>query len=122
MDPERSTLIMPTRSAGPAVPHPRLLAGRYRTIDEIGRGGMSTVYRARDEVLDREVAVKILLASLAEGDPAHVARFEREARAAAALAHPSVVKVYDTGQDRDTRFIVMEYVAGKGLGSKAWAR
>ncbi len=76
---------------------------------------MSTVHRARDQTLDRDVAVKILLPALAEGDPAHVARFEREARAAAALRHPAVVKIYDTGHDRGTHFIVMEHVAGQSL-------
>jgi serine/threonine-protein kinase len=76
---------------------------------------MSTVYRATDTVLDRVVAVKVLLRVLAEGDPTHVARFEREARAAGALRHPGVVKIYDTGLDRGVHFIVMEYVAGRGL-------
>ncbi|HEY1522261.1 MAG TPA: protein kinase [Solirubrobacteraceae bacterium] len=120
MDPDRSTLIMPARpgsrraQAARKLPG-RRLAGRYLLGEAIGHGGMSTVHRARDEVLDREVAVKILLAALAEGDPAHVARFEREARAAAALHHPSVVKVYDTGRDQGTHFIVMEYVTGQSL-------
>ena len=76
---------------------------------------MSTVYRATDTVLGREVAVKVLLAALAEGDPTYIARFEREARAAAALRHPAVVKVYDTGTDQGTHYIVMEFVAGRGL-------
>jgi serine/threonine-protein kinase len=115
MNPDRSTLIMPSRPPRRAVPHGRRLAGRYLIGEVIGRGGMSTVHRARDEVLDRDVAVKILLPALAEGDPAHVARFEREARAAAALHHPAVVKIYDTGHDRGTHFIVMEYVAGQSL-------
>lgn len=101
----------PVRAARPRQP----LAGRYIIGEVIGRGGMSTVHRARDEVLDRDVAVKILLPALAEGDPAHVARFEREARAAAALHHPAVVKIYDTGHDRGTHFIVMEHVHGQSL-------
>src|ERR1700693_5582015 len=115
MDPERSTLIMHGRPGLPPVERGRRLAGRYLMGETIGRGGMSTVHRARDEVLARDVAVKILLPALAEGDPAHVARFEREARAVAALRHPAVVKVYDTGRDRGTHFIVMEYVSGQSL-------
>lgn len=115
MDPDRSTLIMSKRPPRRPVARSRKLAGRYVIGEVIGRGGMSTVHRARDEILARDVAVKILLPALAEGDPAHVARFEREARAAAALQHPSVVKVYDTGRDRGTHFIVMEYVTGQSL-------
>jgi len=91
------------------------LAGRYELAEIIGRGGMGTVYRGTDLVLDRTVAVKLLPAALAEGDPRHVARFKREARAAASLAHPGVVAVYDTGEDEATRFIVMECVSGRSL-------
>lgn len=106
---------MQGRPGLPPVERGRRLAGRYLIGETIGRGGMSTVHRARDEILDRDVAVKILLPALAEGDPSHVARFEREARAVAALRHPAVVKVYDTGRDRETHFIVMEYVSGESL-------
>src|SRR2546421_1235980 len=91
--------------------------GRYRLDGVLGRGGMSTVYRADDTVLGRTVAVKVMLAGLADQDPAYVARFEREARAAAALRNPSVVAVYDVGADGDTRFIVMEYVSGRSLAT-----
>jgi serine/threonine-protein kinase len=96
---------------------PRTLAGRYELAEVIGRGGMGTVYRATDLILRRSVAVKILPAALAEGDPTHVARFEREARAAAALTHSGVVGVYDAGDDEATRFIVMECVAGRSLAA-----
>jgi serine/threonine-protein kinase len=96
---------------------PEPLAGRYRLEEVIGRGGMSTVYRGTDSVLERTVAVKILLAGLADEDPAYVARFHREARAAAALRNPAVVAVYDVGTDDETRFIVMEYVAGRSLAA-----
>jgi eukaryotic-like serine/threonine-protein kinase len=92
-----------------------VLAGRYRLEEVIGRGGMSTVYRARDETLGRTVAVKVLLAVLAEQDPTYAARFEREARAAAALDNPTVVTVYDTGVDAGSHYIVMEYIAGRSL-------
>ncbi len=93
----------------------RALAGRYELAEVIGRGGMGTVYRAVDLVLKRSVAVKMLPGPLADQDPTSVARFEREARAAAALSHPAVVAVYDTGADETTRFIVMELVAGRSL-------
>ena len=95
----------------------RLLAGRYRLEELIGRGGMSTVYRATDTLLGRTVAVKVLLEGLADEDPTYVARFEREARAAAGLANSAVVTVYDTGMDDETRFIVMEYVSGRSLAA-----
>jgi Protein kinase domain len=91
-----------------------VLAGRYELLDVLGRGGMGVVYRARDQVLDREVAVKLLASDLAE-DPTFVARFEREARAAARLSHPGIVSVFDTGHDGDTRFIVMECLHGSTL-------
>jgi serine/threonine-protein kinase len=90
-------------------------AGRYRLDEVVGRGGMSTVYRANDLMLGRTVAVKVLLAALAEEDPTYVARFEREARAAAALTHRAVVTIYDAGVDDDERFIAMEYVDGRTL-------
>jgi serine/threonine-protein kinase len=93
------------------------LAGRYRLEDVIGRGGMSTVYRATDRVLQRTVAVKVMSAALAESDPTHIARFEREARAAASLVHPGIVTVYDTGVDGDRRFIAMEFVDGQSLAA-----
>ncbi|HLY50679.1 MAG TPA: protein kinase [Solirubrobacteraceae bacterium] len=91
------------------------LAGRYRLEEVVGRGGMSTVYRATDEVLGRTVAVKILLPALADQDPTYSVRFEREARAAAALATSAVVTVYDTGVDAGSHYIVMEYIEGRSL-------
>jgi serine/threonine-protein kinase len=93
----------------------RVLAGRYRLDEVIGRGGMSTVYRATDLALDRVVAVKVALDPVAEENPTYVARFKREARAAAAINHPGVVTVYDAGADGPTRYIVMEHVEGKSL-------
>jgi predicted Ser/Thr protein kinase len=92
------------------------LAGRYELAGVIGRGGMGTVYRASDLRLDREVAVKVLPDWLVDQDPTSVARFEREARAAAALNHPAVVAIYDTGADQGSRFIVMELIEGRSLG------
>jgi len=76
---------------------------------------MSTVYRATDLSLDREVAVKVAMDPLLERDPVYAARFKREARAAAALSNPGVVTVFDAGADGPTRYIVMEYVEGRDL-------
>src|SRR3954467_2110001 len=83
-----------------------------------GRGGMAEVHRGRDLRLGREVAVKVLRSDLAR-DPSLQVRFRREAQAAAALNHPAIVAVYDTGEDRTatgaTPYIVMEYVEGETL-------
>ncbi len=80
----------------------------------LGTGGMATVWRARDEVLGRDVAVKVLSAQCA-ADPGFLARFEREARHAARLSHPRLVTVFDCSVDGATPFIVMELVAGRTL-------
>ena len=77
---------------------PRLLGGRYELDGVVGRGGMAEVYRARDIRLDRVVAVKTLRDDLAR-DQTFQARFRREAQSAASLNHPSIVAVYDTGED-----------------------
>lgn len=90
-----------------------LLAGRYRLVARIGAGGMATIYRARDETLDRDVAVKVLHGHLAD-DASLLERFRTEARHAASLLHPSVVNVFDQGA-ADLPYIVMEYVAGPSL-------
>ena len=89
--------------------------GRYRLERPLGHGGMATVFLARDEELDRPVAIKVLAQNLA-GDKAFRERFLREARLAAQLSHPNVVSVYDAGEAEDGRpFIVMEYVPGTTL-------
>jgi eukaryotic-like serine/threonine-protein kinase len=92
---------------------PTEVAGRYRVERRLGAGGMSTVFMATDTVLERPVAVKLLAEHLADDD-AFVARFRREALAAARLQHPNVVQVFDSGQDQESRrhYIVMEYVDG----------
>jgi serine/threonine-protein kinase len=90
------------------------LVGRYALRGLIGQGGMADVELALDTILDREVAVKILHARYAD-DPSFLARFRREAQAAASLNHPNIVAVYDTGEDDGRPFIVMEYVAGQSL-------
>jgi tRNA A-37 threonylcarbamoyl transferase component Bud32 len=93
----------------------RRLAGRYVLEDRIATGGMATVWRARDEVLARTVAVKCLRDELAR-DPAFAERFQREAVAAARLTHPNIISVFDTGVDQGASFIVMEYFPGLTLG------
>ena len=92
---------------------PSEVAGRYRIDRRLGAGGMSTVFLATDTVLERPVAVKLLAEHLAE-DEAFVARFRREALAAARLQHPNVVQVFDSGEDPASHrhYIVMEYVDG----------
>src|SRR5205823_3050052 len=92
----------------------RTLGGRYELEEELGSGGMATVYRGTDRVLGRTVAVKVLASNYAR-DQAFVARFRREAQAAARMNHPGVVNVYDTGSDNGTHFIVMEHVQGRTL-------
>jgi len=97
---------------------PRLLGGRYELDGVVGRGGMAEVYRARDIRLDRIVAVKTLREDLAR-DQTFQARFRREAQSAASLNNPSIVAVYDTGEDNTggshIPYIVMEYVDGRTL-------
>jgi eukaryotic-like serine/threonine-protein kinase len=90
------------------------ISDRYQLGDRLGSGGMSTVYRATDRVLERTVAVKILAEHLSDDDK-FVARFRREALAVAKLIHPNIVQVYDTGVDADRHYIVMEYVEGKSI-------
>ena len=94
---------------------------RYELRQCIGIGGMARVYLAHDRVLNRDVAVKILNPALA-ADPLFVERFRREAQAAAALNHPNIVTIYDTGTTDDTYYIVMEYVPGPNLKETIRAR
>ena len=90
----------------------RVLAGRYRLLERIDRGGTAEVWRARDLRLDRAVAVKLLGA---EADPAFRERFTTEARRAAAVRHRHVVTILDEGQDGTDAFIVMEELGGRSL-------
>jgi beta-lactam-binding protein with PASTA domain/predicted Ser/Thr protein kinase len=92
----------------------RVLAGRYEIASLLGQGGMARVFRGTDRVLDRTVAIKVLSPQFADDDQ-FVARFRREAQAAAGLNHPNIVGVYDTGDQSDVHFIVMEYVEGRTL-------
>ena len=87
---------------------------RYRVEARIGAGGMAEVFRGFDTVLNRTVAIKVLLPQFAR-DAGFVARFRREAQAAARLNHPNIVGVFDTGAEGDTQYIVMEFVEGRTL-------
>jgi eukaryotic-like serine/threonine-protein kinase len=90
------------------------LAGRYEIEEIVGSGGMSSVYRARDTVLERAVALKVLHEHFSS-DPEYVERFRREARAIARLNHPNIVTVIDRGEFEGRQFIVFEHVAGENL-------
>lgn len=91
-----------------------VLNDRYEIHRRIARGGMAEVFLARDQLLDRPVAVKVLFPEFAT-DPSFVARFRREAQSAANLNHPNIVAVYDWGKHDSTYYIVMEYVEGRSL-------
>src|ERR1700749_892017 len=100
---------------------PRVLGNRYEVGEILGRGGMAEVHKGRDRLLGRPVAIKLLRTDLAR-DPTFQARFRREAQSSAALNHPSIVAVYDTGEDQvvesggavvNLPYIVMEYVEGR---------
>src|SRR5438445_4578834 len=105
MERERATAAMADQ---------KVLSGRYELGNVLGRGGMAEVYVGTERVLGRRIAVKILADRFAK-DSSFDARFRREAQSAAALNHPNVVSVFDTGSDDGTHFIVMEYVPGKTL-------
>src|SRR5438034_7639725 len=93
---------------------PQVLNDRYELGDELGAGGMATVYHGTDSVLNRPVAIKVLAPHYAS-DEQFVDRFRREAQAAAGLNHPGIVSVFDTGSDDGTHYIVMELVEGTTL-------
>lgn len=93
------------------ISHGILLEGKYRLLEQIGRGGMGTVFRAIDEFLDREVAIKFLLPQF-QADPSFAAQFALEARALASVRHPNVLEVYSFGTYGHTPFFVMEYIRG----------
>lgn len=93
---------------------PRLLNNRYQLLDQLGKGGMAVVYRARDLMLERFVAVKLLREDYSR-DPAFQQRFRQEAKAAANLSHPNIVTVHDFGLDQGQLFLVMEFVPGTDL-------
>src|ERR1700732_5306513 len=88
--------------------------GHYRVIEKIGSGALGEVFRARDERLGRDVALKLIRPASSE-NPDHLRRFELEARAAAALNHPNIVAIYDVGFDEGSPYIVCELLQGKTL-------
>src|SRR5580693_1585073 len=98
------------------VTSPPVYNGRYELSHQIARGGTAQVYLARDLLLDRPVALKVLFPELST-DHSFVERFRREAQAAANLSHPNIVPVFDWGESDNTYFIVMEYVDGEPLSS-----
>jgi serine/threonine-protein kinase len=91
--------------------------GRYEIIDELGRGGMATVYRANDPRFEREVALKVLPRELLH-DPQFRVRFEREAKTVAMLEHPFIVPVYDFGEEDGQPYFVMRYMTGGSLADR----
>lgn len=92
----------------------KLLAGRYELIEKIGEGGMAVVYKGKDRLLNRYVAIKILRPEYTK-DEQFIESFRRESQAAAGLSHPNIVGVYDVGQEGNIHFIVMELIDGKTL-------
>ena len=92
----------------------RLLGSRYEIIKKIGNGGMAMVYQAKDQVLNRYIAVKILRDEFTT-DQEFIKRFEVEAQAAASITHPNIVSVYDVGREENLYYIVMELIQGKTL-------
>ena len=92
----------------------KVLGGRYELLEEIGKGGMAYVYKARCVLLNRIVAVKILRDDLGSDDE-FLNRFNAEAQAAASLSQSNIVSIFDVGEDKGRHYIIMEYVAGKTL-------
>src|SRR5690349_21631073 len=90
------------------------LGGRYRLTDRIGAGGMGEVWRGADEVLDRAVAVKVMLPTVAD-DPSFGRRFLAEAKAMAQVGHGAVASIHDYGSDAGMAFLVMEFIEGESL-------
>lgn len=103
------------------MPNGKVLADRYVIKEIIGQGGMADVYLARDTILDRNVAVKILRSHLAQDDT-YVQRFRREASAAATLSHRNIIEIYDVGEEDGQYYIVMEYVSGMTLKELIYKR
>ncbi len=94
--------------------HKGFFVGKYKLLDHLGTGGMSSVYLAQHVVMRRRVAIKVLPQTRVR-DSSYLARFHREARAAAALDHPNIVRAFDVDNEGDTHYLVMEYVEGRDL-------
>ncbi|HJS57715.1 MAG TPA: serine/threonine-protein kinase, partial [Vicinamibacteria bacterium] len=101
------------------IPEPTEVAGRYQVVQKLGAGAFGTVYKAKDKILGRMVAIKTIrmegLAAAAAGVEEMVARFEREARVSAQLKHPNIVTIYDVGQSEGLSYLAMEFIDGVGL-------
>ena len=95
----------------------KLLSNRYEIIEKIGNGGMATVYKSLDKVLNRKVAIKVLKAEYSN-DQEFIKRFQIEAQSAASLSHPNIVSIYDVANEADTHYIVMELIEGVTLKDK----
>jgi serine/threonine-protein kinase len=106
-----------TTTGAPGALTGTVLSGRYRLESKLGRGGMSTVYLARDETLERWVAAKVLHREISD-QPDQIERFRREARAVAQVSHPNVVAVIDAGEDAGRPYIVFEYCDGETLKAR----
>src|SRR5690606_23710352 len=91
--------------------------GRYEAVELLGRGGMAAVYRARDTVLRRDIALKVLYPQYAD-DPILIDRFRREAVLAAGLEHPNIVPIYDVGDAEGTVYIAMLLLSGRSLADE----
>src|SRR4029450_10258502 len=105
----------PTRPAARFAPG-AIIAGRYRLVSLLGRGGMGEVYRADDLTLDQPVALKFLPAAVAEGDT-RLSQFHNELRVARQVSHKNVCRLYDLGDANGRRFLTMKYVHGRDWGS-----
>src|SRR5262249_26453669 len=95
--------------------HKGFRLGSYTILDMLGRGGMGAVYLAEHLELRRKVAIKVLVPSKTDDSKLAFERFQREARAAAALDHPNIVRIFDVSRHADTPYLVMEYVEGETL-------
>ena len=92
--------------------------GRYQVIERVGRGGMGVLFRGVDPVLDREVAIKLMLVDFSGDADDMRPRFYREARAAAKLQHPNIVTVFEFAEENGTPYIVMEFLRGVSLAAR----
>src|SRR5579872_735522 len=114
--PTDPTSVQVATAEAPSLPAGTRL-GAFRIVERIGRGGMGDVYRAHDDELDRDVAVKTISKALS-ADPSFVVRFKEEARAAAKLSHGNIVQVHAAGETEGTLYFAMELVPGRSLGDR----